>query len=64
MGGRGRFWYPKTPHIIKKGGEGRSWEGGVYSGRVEYRCLKGGIFWEGGVDSGRVAYSSGKGGRF
>ena len=63
MRGRVRFSYPKTPHIITKKG-GRSWEGGVYSGRVEYRCLKRGIYWEGGVDSGRVAYSSGKGGRF
>ena len=46
------------------GGVDREREGGVDSGRVEYRCLKGGIFWEGGVDSGRVAYSSEKGGRF
>ena len=43
MVGRGRFWYPKTPHIImKKGGGSR--EGGVYSGRIKYRCLKGGIY--------------------
>ena len=30
MGGRGRFWYPKTPHIITKKG------GGVYRGREGY----------------------------
>ena len=62
MRGRGRFWYPKTPHIITKRGGGVDRGRGVE--RVEYRCLKGGIFWEGGVDSGRVAYSSGKRGRF
>ena len=28
LGGRGRFWDPKTPHIIRIKG-GRSWEGGV-----------------------------------
>ena len=32
-------------------------EGGVDSGRVFYRCLKGGINWEVGVYSGRVIYS-------
>ena len=32
-------------------------KGGRYSGKVAYRCLKGGggIFRKGGVDSGRVA---------
>ena len=43
--------------FIKKGGYLIFWYGGVYSGRVAYRCLKGegyiqrrGRFWEGRID--------------
>ena len=32
MGGRGRFWYPKTPHIIKKGGVDCVREGYILGG--------------------------------
>ena len=41
MGGRGIFWYPKTPHIItKRGGVDREREGYILGGsQIEFKVV-------------------------